>query len=458
MRYQPFWNALICGGITALATATATYTPLGAGFNPTEKGYIAGGAGAASFIVSLGLESYLSNRMRRQVKDMRSQMNSLCQGNFPARATVYSKDELGQLATKFNQMGVVVERMMEDFDRQVQTWEYGNENITSQVLALEEAIKSWANGDFTVTTRAKLSAELGVVPYCLNLIALSLQEKVRQVKTNAEKVAQEVSNSENIAQFFTAYPLPQVQQLTPAVNSIEEMSDSLQRVALNGREVEQLAEVTASTALNGDEIAQQSTEQIVKIKEFLATTPQKIKRIGEYLPVLSEYVGDVSGNSSRINLLALNASIEATSAGDKGKQMAKVASNLQQLTNGFLQFLQQIEQINKEMLDDINAVVNKIQSETEQVTECSNLAQDVKQSLEYILSVKQQWDVVAPSIIDDTQQLDEIARSLTQTIQTVEFKNQDTSKETAQQASENMQNLIKVAQDLLASVERLRVS
>ncbi|HAX78536.1 MAG TPA: hypothetical protein DCY88_22565 [Cyanobacteria bacterium UBA11372] len=458
MPYQPFWNALICGGITALATATATYTLPGAAFNPTEKGYIAGTAGAASFIVSLGLESYLSNRMRRQVKDMRSQMDSLCQGNFPVRATVYSLDELGHLATRFNQMAVVVETMMDDFDRQVQTWEYGNENISRQVLALEEAIKSWATGDFSVTTRAKLPEELGVVAYSLNLIAISLQEKMRQVKTSAQKVAQEVTNSQKSAQFFTAYPLPQVQQLTPAVNSIEAMSDSLQRVALNGREVEQLAEVTASTAINGDEVAQQSAAQIVQIQKFLGTTPPKIKRLGEYLPELSEYVADVSGNTSRINLLALNASIEATGVGDKGKQMAKVAHNLQQLSNGFLQSLQQIEQITKQMQDDITEVINAMQSETQQVTECTNLAQEVKQSLEDILNVKEQWDVVAPAITYDTQKLDETARSLTETIQTVEFKPQDTSKESAQQAAENLQNLVKLAQDLLASVEELRIS
>ncbi|GET40149.1 methyl-accepting chemotaxis protein [Microseira wollei] len=458
MPYQSFWNALICGGITALATATTTYTLPGAAFNPTEKGYIAGTAGAASFIVSLGLESYLSNRMRRQVKDMRSQMESLCQGNYPARARVYSQDELGQLATKFNQMAVVVEKMMDDFDGQVQTWEYDSQNITRQVLVLEEAIKSWANGDFTVTTRAKLPEELGVVAYGLNLIALSLQERVRQVKTSAQKVAQEVTNSENIAKFFAAYPLPQVQQLTPAVNSIEAMTDSLQRVALNGREVEQLAEVTASTALNGDEVAQQSAAQIVQIQEFLGTTPPKIKRLGEFLPELSDYVADVSGNASRINLLALNASIEATGVGDKGKQMAKVAHNLQQLSNGFLQSLQQIEQITKQMQDDITSVMNAMQAETQQVTDCTNLAQEVKQSLEDILNVKQQWDVVAPAITDDTQQLDQTARSLAATIQTVEFKPQDTSKEAAQKASENLQNLVKVAQDLLTSVEELRIS
>ncbi len=176
------------------------------------------------------------------------------------------------------------------------------------------------------------------------------------------------------------------------------------------------------------------------------------------MPELSQYLAYVSGIISRINLLALNASIEATSVGDKGKQMVKVADNLQQLTKGVWQSLQQIEQITKEMQDDITEVVNKMQAETQQVSECSNLAQEVKQSVEDILSVKQQWDVVAPSITDDTQQLDETARSLSQAIQTVEFKNEYTSPEAAQQASENMQNLVKVAQDLLASVEDLRVS
>ena len=236
------------------------------------------------------------------------------------------------------------------------------------------------------------------------------------------------------------------------------MSNSLQRVALNGREVEQLAEVTASTALNGDELAEQNAAQILQIQRFLGTTPPKIKRLGEYLPELSEHVVSVSGNASRINLLALNASIEATSVGDKGKSIVKVAHNLQQLSTSVLQSLQQIEQITKQMQDDITGAVNTMQGETQQVSDCTNSAQEVKQSLEDILNVKQQWDVVAPSITDDTQQLDEIARSLTQAIQTVEFKTQDTSKEAAQQASENMQNLVKVAQDLVARVEQLRIS
>lgn len=458
MRYQPFWNALICGGITALATATAAYTVPGAGFNQTEKGYIAGTAGAASFVVSLGLESYLSNRMRRQLKDMRSQMNSLCQGKFPAQARVYSKDELGQLATKFNQMAVVVEEMMNDFDRQVQSWEYDRENITDRVLVLEEALKNWANGDFTVTTRGQLSDEFGVAAYSLNLIALSLQERVRQVKTSAEKLAQQATNSQNIATFFAAYPLPQVEQLNPAVNSIEAMSNSLQRVALNGREVEQLAEVTASTALNGDELAEQNAAQILQIQRFLGTTPPKIKRLGEYLPELSEHVVSVSGNASRINLLALNASIEATSVGDKGKSIVKVAHNLQQLSTSVLQSLQQIEQITKQMQDDITGAVNTMQGETQQVSDCTNSAQEVKQSLEDILNVKQQWDLLAPAIADDTQKVEQTASSLIETIQTVEFKTQDTSPEAAQQASENMQNIVKVAQDLVARVEQLRIS
>ena len=457
MPHSPFWIALIGGGITALATATVAYTLPSTAMTLNEKGYIAGAAGAASFITTLGLESFISNQRRRSIHDLQTQMNALCEGQFPVCATVYSEDEFGLLAQQFNQMAVVVEAIARDTDRQIQASEESNENIARQVVDLDDVIQRWASFDFTVSAEAQLPKELGVVAYCFNMIAQNLQQRMLPVKTTAETVAQQATDSEKFATFFASYPLLKPEDLAAALNILAQINQPIQQVTAKTQQAEELARNSLSSAIKGSEAVEQGVAKMIQMREFIGETPLKVQRIGNPLPEISKQIAEMAAIASRLNAIAMNARVTAATTGKTGKGIRRIANELDRLSHNLSASLIEMEEIGTQMQGEIASVVSTMAAESEQMQEYTNLAEAAKRSLEETIAVNNQCEMAVQDITAETVKLDETARQLTQSIQTVELTPQQTSPEAAQEMSGNLLNIIPVGQELLTCVERFRL-
>lgn len=412
-------------------------------------------AGVAGFGATLAGGRLAHRRVKDSVEDLQKQFNSVIQGNLAARASVYAEDEFGQLSTGFNKMARVILTTTSEAQRKAQEQEQAKEDLQRQVIRLLDDVEGAARGDLTV--QAEVTADvLGAVADSFNLTIQNLREIVDQVSVAARQVSKGSAENEMFARSLSADALRQAEELAVTLNSVQVMTDSIQRVAESAREAEEVARSASSTALRGGESVERTVAGILEIRETVAETTRKVKRLAESSQEISKIVALISQIASRTNLLALNASIEAARAGEAGRGFAIVADEVRQLADRAAKASKEIEQIVLQIQSETSSVMTAMEEGTQQVIEGTRLAEQAKRSLEDIIQVSNRIDVLVRSITADTVEQTETSRAVAQVMQSVELTAQETSQE-AQRVSGSLQNLVGVARDLLTSVDKFKL-
>ena len=455
-----WYVAGIVAGVAAVIVAGTSYVT--ASFDKSGKGptglsglvmaVVAGlGGGATAFF----LGRTTTKQIQRSTGDLQSQFDRVCKGDLNAKATVYSTDELGKLAAGFNQMARSILTTTSEAQRKAEEQEQAKEDLQRQVIRLLDDVEGAARGDLTV--QAEVTADvLGAVADSFNLTIQNLREIVLQVKQAARQVTKGSADSESFARSLSSDALRQAEELAVTLNSVQVMTDSIQRVAESAREAEEVARSASATALKGGEAVERTVSGILEIRETVAETTRKVKRLAESSQEISKIVALISQIASRTNLLALNASIEAARAGEAGRGFAIVADEVRQLADRAAKALKEIEQIVLQIQSETGSVMTAMEEGTQQVIEGTRLAEQAKRSLEDIIQVSNRIDALVRSITADTVEQTDTSRAVAQVMQSVELTAQETSQE-SQRVSGALQSLVGVARDLLTSVERFRV-
>lgn len=459
---KPFYISVAVGATSAIAVAVVTYvtatflTPNEVDNHIKRAGlvmaFVSGLTGAG---ISLVLSKTTSKQVQRATSDLQAQFDRVCKGDLSVQATVYSEDELGQLASGFNRMSRAILTTTSEAQRKAEEQEQAKEDLQRQVIRLLDDVEGAARGDLTV--QAEVTADvLGAVADSFNLTIQNLREIVQQVKQAARQVAKSSADSESFARSLSSDALRQAEELAVTLNSVQVMTDSIQRVAESAREAEEVARSASATALKGGEAVERTVAGILEIRETVAETTRKVKRLAESSQEISKIVALISQIASRTNLLALNASIEAARAGEAGRGFAIVADEVRQLADRAAKALKEIEQIVLQIQSETGSVMTAMEEGTQQVIEGTRLAEQAKRSLEDIIQVSNRIDALVRSITADTVEQTETSRAVAQVMQSVELTAQETSQE-SQRVSGALQSLVGVARDLLTSVERFRV-
>jgi twitching motility protein PilJ len=409
-----------------------------------------GGGGAA-----YGIGQLTTRHMKRSTTDLKKQFDAVCGGNLTVRSTVHAEDELGELSAGFNQMARVILATTSEAQRKAEEQEQAKEDLQRQVIRLLDDVEGAARGDLTV--QAEVTADvLGAVADSFNLTIQNLREIVQQVKLATRQVSKGSTENEMFARGLSSDALRQAEELAVTLNSVQMMTESINRVANSAREAEDVAKQATATAQKGGEAVERTVAGILEIRETVAETTRKVKRLAESSQEISKIVALISQIASRTNLLALNASIEAARAGEAGRGFAIVADEVRQLADRAAKASKEIEQIVLQIQSETGSVMVAMEEGTQQVIEGTRLAEQAKRSLDDIIQVSNRINTLVQSITSDTVEQTETSRAVAQVMQSVELTAQETSQE-AQRVSASLQNLVGVARDLLTSVERFRV-
>jgi twitching motility protein PilJ len=419
-----------------------------------------GGVIAVAALIASGGTTLLLGRkqalqLQRTALDLNAQFEAVRLGNFNAKATVYSEDEFGLLASNFNEMTDVIFTTTSEAQRQAEEQEQAKENLQRQVIRLLDDVEGAARGDLTV--QAEVSADvLGAVADSFNLTIHNLRQIVQQVKIAARQVSKGATDSETFARALSSDALRQAEELAVTLNSVQAMTDTIQRVAESAREAESVALSASATAKKGGEAVERTVAGILEIRQTVAQTTRKVKRLAESSQEISKIVALISQIASRTNMLALNASIEAARAGESGRGFAIVADEVRQLADRVAKALKEIEQIVRQIQSETGSVMTAMEEGTQQVIQGTHLAEQAKRSLDDILQVSDRIDTLVRSITADTVEQTESSRAVAAVMQSVELTAQENSQE-AQRVSGSLQNLVGVAGDLLTFVERFQL-
>ncbi|CAD5911468.1 Putative methyl-accepting chemotaxis protein sll0041 [Planktothrix tepida] len=465
LNRKPFYTALGTGLVTLILVATATNiaTRTAALDNKREVvdylrvtgWFMTTVAGATSFITAWGLGRITAQQITKATDDLQAQFDAIGKGNLDARATVFAEDEFGRMSAKFNHAAQFIQNITREAQRKAKEQEDARDDLHRQVIRLLDDVEGAARGDLTVTAEVTANV-LGAVADSFNLTIQNLREIVVQVKQAARQVSKGATDSATFAKDVAGDAFRQAEELAATLNSIQVLTDAIQRVAESSREAEEVARSAAAVATKGGEAVQMTVAGILKIRETVAETSREVKRLGESSQEISKIVAIISQIASRTNLLALNASIEAARAGEAGKGFAIVADEVRQLADKSAKSLKDIEQIVMQIQSQTNTVMMAMSQGHQQVIEGTRLAEQAKRALDDIIQVTNRIDVLVRSITADTVEQNETARAVAQVMRAVEHSAQETSQE-AQGVSSALTKLVGVARDLLTSVERFRV-
>lgn len=459
---------LTTAGVTGLVSAIAVFTIglIGSGVvaSKTDKTFQEGVPGSILLSLVAGLSSagtaaaignITAKHITKTSQDLQNQFDDVYQGNLNAKATVYSQDEFGQLASGFNRMTRVVLTTTQEAQRRAEETEQAKEDLQRQVIRLLDDVEGAARGDLTV--QATVTADvLGAVADAFNLTIQSLREIVRQVKEAAEQVNQSSTDSELFARNQSSEALRMAEELAVTLNSVQMMTESIERVAENAREAEEVARSSSVTALKGGKAVERTVSGIFQIRETVSETARKVKRLAEASQEISKIVLLISQIAERTNQLALNASIQAAKAGEAGRGFAVVADEVRQLADRSGKSLKEIEQIVLQIQSETGSVMTAMEEGIQEVIDVTERAEQAKTALEDIIQVSNRIDTLVRSITADTVEQRENSRAVAQVMQSVELTAQATSHE-SQRVGGALQSLVNIARGLLSSVERFRI-
>ena len=329
------------------------------------------------------------------------------------------------------------------------------EAIQSQLDALLNDIQGAVKGDLTVRSQVK-EGEMGIVADFLNATIENLRRIVLQVQSASGAVTQTVHRNEENIQTLSTEALRQARSITVALGQIQTMAESIQGVAANAQEAQLKVKQANQTLLEGDEAMNLTVDGILAIQETVEENAQQVKRLGEASQKISRVVNLIRDLASQTQVLALNASIEASDSAKEGQGFAVVAEEVRSLSEQSTAATKEIEQIVEEIQTETNQVVNAMEAGREQVIAGTQLVETTRQKLNSIATVSAQIRELVEEMAQAATAQAQTSASVSKTMGEVETIAQKTSEQSVAGA-ESFTKLLAVAQELQESVAQFKV-
>ncbi len=172
---------------------------------------------------------------------------------------------------------------------------------------------------------------------------------------------------------------------------MNEMAQSIDQVSANASESAEVAQRSVQIASNGAQVVNRSIEGMDTIREQIQETSKRIKRLGESSQEIGNIVSLINDIADQTNILALNAAIQASMAGEAGRGFAVVADEVQRLAERSASATKQIETLVKTIQTDTNEAVISMEQTTTEVVRGANLAKDAGIALDEIQKYRVTW-------------------------------------------------------------------
>ena len=329
------------------------------------------------------------------------------------------------------------------------------ESLQKRALELLKEVDPISKGDLTIRARVT-EDEIGTIADSYNATISNLRKIVLQVQDAAIQVAQTTSSSEVSVQSLAVEALRQAEEIGMALQRIREMGESVRFVATSAEQAEVAVREATQTVQEGDTAMNRTVDGILAIRETVAETAKKVKRLGESSQKISTVVNLISTFAAQTNLLALNASIEAARAGEEGRGFAVVADEVRALAQQSAEATSEIEKLVASIQAETNEVVAAMESGTEQVVMGTKLVDETRNSLNKITAASAKISELVESITEATLMQAQASEAVTQTMTDVAEIAARTSKE-ASHVSYSFEELRQVAQSLQQEVGQFKV-
>jgi methyl-accepting chemotaxis protein PixJ len=332
------------------------------------------------------------------------------------------------------------------------------ENIGRQqeLIRLLSEIEGAATGDLTVRSEIN-EGEIAIVGDFFNSIIENLRDIVKTVKTSTAQVTTSVDENESEIRLLATAANEQADKIEETLRQVEAGSISIQSVARSAREAAAVATAASATAETGGHAMDNTVLNINQLRETVAETAKKVKRLGESSQQISKAVGLINQIALQTNLLAINASIEAARAGEEGRGFAVVAEEVAQLATQSSAATKEIEKIVSTIQRETSEVTQAMELSTAQVVEGTKSVEQTKLSLREIIDQSKEIDAFLQSISESAIEQVKSSESMKLVMTGVAQVSAQTSTSSSQ-VSNSLQATVAIARELQAVVGKFKVN
>lgn len=329
------------------------------------------------------------------------------------------------------------------------------ESIKHQLEALRQDVQGAFNGDLTVRA-VPPGGEIGIFAAFLNATIENLQRIVLQVQSASEAVTHTARASEHNITTLSSEALRQATVIAGTLGEVQAMTDSIQGVAANAQQAKLKVQQADRVLQEGDQAMNRTVGAISAIQAKVEETAQQVKLLGEASQNISRVVNLIRDLASQTNVLALNASIEASSSGDQDQGFAVVAEEVRAIAERSTVATRQIEQIVEEIQTETNQVVTAMGAWREQVIAGTELVETTRQKLNSIAMVSAEIRSLVEAMAQAAMEQSQASASVSSTMQEVKTIAQHNSSQSVTVA-QSFTQLLGVAQQLQESVAQFKV-
>jgi twitching motility protein PilJ len=334
--------------------------------------------------------------------------------------------------------------------RQVQTASELNQRNQEAILRLLDEMGSLAEGDLTV--KATVTEDItGAIADSVNFAVEALRSLVTTINETAVQVSAAAQETQATAMHLAEAAEHQAQQITSASAAINDMAKSIDQVSRNSAESAEVAQRSVEIASKGADVVRQTIAGMDSIRDQIQETSKRIKRLGESSQEIGSIVELINDIAEQTNILALNAAIQAASAGEAGRGFAVVADEVQRLAERASNATKRIETLVQTIQADTNEAVTSMEQTTAEVVTGARRAEDAGEALNEIERVSNDLAALISSISKEAMQQSTAASNISSTMNVIREITAQTSVG-ASQTAESIGNLAQLAADLRRSV------